>query len=216
MDIKICGITTIDDARAACSLDIQAVGLVFYARSPRYVDEATARSIVRMLPSHIVAVGVFVDRPWSTVLATARTVGLHAVQLHGDEPPEDAARLEEAGLRVIKALFINRAPHLKDYIHYAPSAFLVECAGKQRPGGNALAWDWGQAKGAVGGTPMILAGGLNHDNVQEAFRAAEPSGVDVSSGVESRPGSKDPEKMERFVNAVRRLRPRPVSGGIFS
>lgn len=216
MDIKICGITCMEDARAACTLDIQAVGLVFYPKSPRFVDEATARSLVRALPSHIAAVGVFVDVPWQAVLATARSVGLHAVQLHGHESPEDVARLKDAGLRVIKALFINRAPLVEAHTQYAPSAFLVECAGAQRPGGNALAWDWRQARGAVMGAPMMLAGGLSPENVEDAVRAAEPSGVDVSSGVESRPGRKDPKKMDRFVNAVRRLRPRPLQGGIFS
>ncbi|ROQ93595.1 phosphoribosylanthranilate isomerase [Desulfosoma caldarium] len=216
MDIKICGITCLDDARAASALDIQAVGLVFYPKSPRFVDDATARSIARALSSHIAAVGVFVDVPWEAVLARARSVGLHAVQLHGHESPEDVARLQDAGLRVIKALFINRAPLVEAHVRYAPSAFLVECAGAQRPGGNALAWDWRQARGAVKGAPMILAGGLSPENVEDAVRAAEPSGVDVSSGVESRPGRKDPEKMNRFVNAVRRLRPRLLQGGIFS
>ncbi len=215
MFIKICGITSPEDAQAAASLDIQAVGLVFYPKSPRYVPEPTARDIVRRLPSHILAVGVFVDVPSSAVLATACSLGLHAVQLHGLEPPEDVIRLEAAGLRVIKALFVNRNPSLHDHLNYAPSAFLVECAGTHRPGGNALAWDWGQARGIVQGTPMILAGGLTPENVQEAVRAAEPDGVDVSSGVENQPGRKDPEKMQRFVNAVRRLRPRPMQGGIF-
>lgn len=216
MDIKICGITTVEDAAAAAALDIQAVGLVFYPKSPRFVDEAAARRIVESLPSRIAAVGVFVDTPVSAVLQTARAVGLHAVQLHGSEPPEDICRLRDAGLRVVKALFVNRAPGLDAHTAYAPTAFLVECAGSRRPGGNALAWDWSRARGAIPAVPMILAGGLSPENVRDAVLAADPSGVDVSSGVESRPGRKDPEKMHRFVNAVRRLRPHPSQGGIFS
>lgn len=217
MDIKICGITTPEDALAAASLDIQAVGLVFHPPSPRFVDEAAARRITAVLPPGTAAVGVFVDVPAAAVLATARSVGLHAVQLHGSEPPEDVGRLRDAGLRVVKALFVNRPPGLDAHAAYAPSAFLVECAGTQRPGGNALAWDWALARGAIRTAPVILAGGLNPENVRDAVLAAEPAGVDVSSGVESRPGRKDPDKMHRFVLAVRRIRPRPPQGGgIFS
>ncbi|WP_448381798.1 phosphoribosylanthranilate isomerase [Desulfosoma sp.] len=215
MDIKICGITTAADAAAAAALDIQAVGLVFYPKSPRWVDEDKARRIVESLPPGIAAVGVFVDTPAAAVLATARAVGLHAVQLHGSEPPEDIRRLRDAGLRVVKALFVNRAPGLDAQTAYAPTAFLVECAGAHRPGGNALTWDWARARGAISTAPMILAGGLTPENVRDAVLAADPCGVDVSSGVESRPGRKDPDKMHRFVEAVRRLRPHPPQGGIF-
>lgn len=217
MDIKICGITTPEDALAAAALDIQAVGLVFYPKSPRFVDEAAARRITAVLPPGIAAVGVFVDAPASAVLAAARSVGLHAVQLHGSESPEDVARLRDAGLRVVKALFVNRPPRLDAHGVYAPSAFLVECAGTHRPGGNALVWDWARARGAIRTAPVILAGGLSPENVRDAVLAADPAGVDVSSGVESRPGRKDPDKMHRFVLAVRRIRPRPQhGGGIFS
>lgn len=216
MDIKICGITTVEQARAAAALDIQAVGLVFYPKSPRHVDVSTARRIVSVLPSGMAAVGVFVDVPFPEVLATARAVGLHAVQLHGTESPEDVRRFQDAGLRVLKTLFINRQPGLDAHGAYAPTAFLVECAGSHRPGGNALVWDWARARGAVSTAPVIIAGGLTPENVREAILAADPSGVDVSSGVESRPGQKDPEKMERFVNTVRRLRPRLTKGGIFA
>lgn len=213
MNIKICGITTPEDALAAAALGIQAVGLVFYPKSPRFVDEAAARRITAVLPAGVAAVGVFVDEAVDAVLATARAVGLHGVQLHGTESPEDVSRLLDAGLRVVKALFVNRPPGLDTHTTYAPSAFLVECAGTERPGGNALAWDWAQVRGAIPDVPVILAGGLTPENVRDAILAAEPSGVDVSSGVESRPGRKDPDKMHRFVLAVRRIGPRPRHGG---
>lgn len=216
MEIKICGITRREDARIAASLGVDAVGFVFYPKSPRHVDRETARDLAAALPESVAGVGVFVDEPAERVLEVARFCRLTHVQLHGRETPEEVAALEAQGLRVIKALFINRAPGLDVQERYHPTAFLVECAGVSLPGGNALAWDWASVKDRVRHRPMILAGGLAPGNVAEAARAARPNAVDVSSGVEKRPGEKDAKKMEAFVNAVRRLSPSAAEGRIFS
>ncbi|SHE89664.1 phosphoribosylanthranilate isomerase [Desulfacinum infernum DSM 9756] len=216
MEIKICGITRREDARIAASLGVDAVGFVFYPKSPRHVSRETARDLAAALPESVARVGVFVDETVDRVLETARFCGLTHVQLHGQETPEEVAALEAQGLRVVKALFVNRAPGLDVQDRYRPTAFLVECAGVSLPGGNALAWDWASAKDRVRHRPMILAGGLDPHNVARAVRAAEPAAVDVSSGVERRPGEKDAQKMEAFVNAVRRLSPPAVEGRIFS
>ncbi|SMC26778.1 phosphoribosylanthranilate isomerase [Desulfacinum hydrothermale DSM 13146] len=216
MEIKICGITRREDARFAASLGVDAVGFVFYAKSPRYVDGEAARELAAQLPESVAKVGVFVDEPAERVAEIARLVGLTHVQLHGGESPEEVDILKSEGLGVIKALFVNRAPGLDDQRRYHPAAFLVECAGRSRPGGNALAWDWASVKGRVQHRPFILAGGLDPANVESAVRAARPQAVDVSSGVEARPGVKDARKMEEFVNAVRRMEPSAAQGRIFS
>ncbi len=128
--------------------------------------------------------------------------GLKAVQLHGQEPAELAENLQNEGLLVIKALFMNRAPSLDCAGSFRTSAYLIECAGGPLPGGNALAWDYRAAAGLSVKDPVILAGGINPDNVSRAIREASPDAVDVSSGVESAPGTKDMDKVKRLLEAV--------------
>lgn len=209
--VKICGLTRVDEAVACIEAGADAVGCVFYPPSPRYVTEDQARDIVRALPSLAWVVGVFVDDAYSSIMAIVEKCRLKAVQLHGREPPRLVESLRRQGLTVIKALFHKGMPPISHATLYRPSAFLVECAGGVLPGGNAMAWDWGVARGITNGRPLLLAGGLNPVNVAAAVRQSAPDGVDVSSGVESGPGRKDLEKVKRFIEEIRAI---PPSGEI--
>lgn len=203
IQVKICGLTRPDEAVACAEAGADAVGLVFFPKSPRHVSLDRAREISSALAPAVARVGVFVDFDFGGVKETAEACGLTGVQLHGRETPKMVERLRAQGLVVIKALFANRAPNFAAAVQYAPSAFLAECAGGKLPGGNAMAWDWGTAKALGQSHPLVLAGGLDPDNVGQAIAAAAPAAVDVSSGVEASPGRKDPEKVRRFIDAVR-------------
>jgi phosphoribosylanthranilate isomerase len=128
--------------------------------------------------------------------------GLKAVQLHGQESAQLARDLQKEGLLVIKAIFVNRAPSLEQVGSFGTSAYLIECSGGPLPGGNALAWDYHAIAGFSAKDPVILAGGINPDNVSQAIQHALPDAVDVSSGVESAPGRKDMDKVKRLIEAV--------------
>jgi len=200
--VKICGLTRADEALACAELGADAVGCVFYPRSPRHVSEEQARAVFRSLPTTVCRVGVFVDEPFSKIMQKIERCELKAVQLHGRESPELVDELRQAGILVIKAIFVNGTPSLGMIGSFTASAYLVECAGGALPGGNALAWDWSAAVGVSARQPVILAGGLNPDNISRAIGEALPDAVDVSSGVESSPGRKDIEKVKRLLEAV--------------
>jgi len=203
VQVKVCGLTRVDEAVACAQAGARAVGCVFYAKSPRCVSAATAREIRRALAPEIACVGVFVDEPFEGIMAMAAHTGFTAVQLHGSESPEVGERLRREGLFVIKALFADRAPGLEAASRFPASAFLVECGQGPLPGGNAYAWEWGRAAALGERHPVILAGGLTPENAAQAVRAALPDAVDVSSGVEAGPGRKDIRKVEQFIAAVR-------------
>jgi phosphoribosylanthranilate isomerase len=200
--VKICGLTRADEALACAESGADAIGCVFYPRSPRHVSEEQARTVFRNLPTTVCRVGVFVNEPFSTIMEKVERCELKAVQLHGQESPELVDELRQAGILVIKAIFVNGTPSLQLIGSFATSAYLVECAGGPLPGGNALAWDWSAAAGISERKPVILAGGLNPDNIYQAIREALPDAVDVCSGVESSPGRKDMGKVKKLIEAV--------------
>jgi phosphoribosylanthranilate isomerase len=200
--VKICGLTRAEEALACAELGADAIGCVFYPRSPRHVSDEQARNICRNLPAAIFSVGVFVNEPFATIMKKVERCGLKAVQLHGQESAELAKSLQNEGLLVIKAIFVNRVPSLECVGSFKTSAYLIECAGGPLPGGNALTWDYGAVAGFSGKNAVILAGGINPDNVSRAIREVLPDAVDVSSGVESAPGRKDMDKVKRFLEAV--------------
>jgi indole-3-glycerol phosphate synthase/phosphoribosylanthranilate isomerase len=200
--VKICGLTRADEARACADLGAAAIGLVFYPKSPRHVTEAQACKIVAALPAGVTAVGVFVDADAEAIRKTVRACGLKAVQLHGAESATLVEDLHREGLAVIKALFAEKSPHMEEAARYRASAFLVECGRGPLPGGNALAWNWPAARPVARTAPLILAGGLTPGNVAAAVGSALPDAVDVSSGVESAPGIKDLGKAAAFFKAV--------------
>lgn len=203
VQVKICGITEPEDALVCAAWGADAVGLVFYPKSPRFVTLSRAVQIASVLPGHVARVGVFVNEPYATVMDTSNNCGLSAVQLHGDEPPELVEKLREKGLCVIKCLYANGRPKLASAPEYSASGFLVECSAGVLPGGNAKTWDWSAAREFAERYPAIIAGGLTRQNVAQAIDAARPDAVDVSSGVESSPGRKDTQKVRDFVHAVR-------------
>lgn len=202
VQVKLCGLTRVEEAVACAELGAAAIGCVFYDKSPRCVTPAAARDIRRALPPQVACVGVFVDEPFERIMAVAAETGITAVQLHGTEPPELVQRLRREGLFVIKALFAGREPGLGQAPHYPASALLAECGRGPLPGGNAQAWDWSQAAAVSRHHPLILAGGLTPDNAVQAFRAALPDALDVSSGVEAAPGRKDLGNVARLMAAV--------------
>jgi phosphoribosylanthranilate isomerase len=204
--IKICGLTRVEEAVACASLDVDALGFVFYPKSPRAVTIARVREIAAALPSSVCRIGVFVDESYETIITIARASRLHAVQLHGHESAELVKKLRAAGLTVIKTLFIVREPFLTRARHFPAAKFLVECGAGPLPGGNARAWDFSLLETFGKKNPLILAGGLTIDNVSEAVLSCRPDAVDISSGVEFCPGRKDLKKVKSFIQAVQCMR----------
>lgn len=201
--VKICGITNWTDARRAVEAGAQFLGFNFYRPSPRYIQPAAARRIIRRLPHGIAAVGVFVNEPEANMLAIARRVGLDYLQLHGDEPPEQVARLKRE-IPVIKAVRVRDSfrPRQLDSLSCA-SAILLDGFDVRRHGGTGKTFNWNLARGANGSRRIFLAGGLTPENVAEAIRVARPYAVDVCSGVEARPGRKDPARIVALMWAVK-------------
>ena len=200
--IKICGLTKPEDAAKCIDLGASAIGLVFFKKSPRYLTVNRAQGIIHALPKDATVVGVFANEPFNSIMDIVYSCNISTVQLHGNEPPKFVNDLIKQGLRVIKALYMEGEPSVKKMATYDASAFLVECAEGILPGGNAMAWNWQDAAPLGETHPLILAGGLNADNVGTAIREAMPDMVDVSSGVESAPGKKDMHKVQMFIKAV--------------
>jgi phosphoribosylanthranilate isomerase len=205
VQVKICGLTDEDQAVRCVEMGADAIGLVFFPKSPRNLSEDKARAICRDLPSSVCTVGVFVNEHYDTIMRRVEFCGLRGVQLHGNESPDLVTRLREKGLVVVKALFVNGNPSLGRADQYPASAFLIETAGGPLPGGNALSWNWSAARDLACRMPTVLAGGLNAENVREAIRAAFPDAVDVSSGVEASPGWKDLDRVRLFLSRVREM-----------
>jgi phosphoribosylanthranilate isomerase len=200
-----------EDALAGVNAGVHALGFVFYPKSPRNVSKETAKSIIRQIPGHVATVGVFVNAPFSFIMEQVTHCGLTAVQLHGQENPDLVVQLLKEKITVIKALFGMTFPGFDAAPAYAPSAFLVECGKGALPGGNAMAWDWSSAMAVSRKKPLILAGGLEAENIARAVRLTQPDAVDVSSGVEVAPGIKDGDKIRSFMAAVPVIGPtRPV------
>ncbi len=201
--VKICGITNWVDARRAVAEGAELLGFNFYAGSPRYVEPAKAKRIVSRLPKRISVVGVFVNESEQTMLEIARTVGLDALQLHGDETPAMVARLKRS-FPVIKAIRVKQSLAVGQLQTYkAATALLLDGFDTHRRGGTGKTFDWEIARRAKKYGRVFLAGGLTPENVGEAIRAARPYAVDVCSGVEARPGKKDPARVKNLMRAAK-------------
>lgn len=196
--VKICGITSPEDAGIAVDAGADAIGLIFWPGSARAVDVPTAQAIVRALPAFVWPVGVFVDAAPDHVRDVADAVGLSAVQLHGDEQVPDWARFPRP---VLKALRVER--YATSRWKTARAAILVDAMDAVSHGGSGRTVDWSAARGIAASRPLVLAGGLTPENVGEAIAAVRPWGVDVASGVERAPGVKDPHRVRAFLEAVR-------------
>ena len=194
--VKICGITNLEDARHAADCGADALGFVFYPGSPRFVNPETARRIIADLPPLVTTVGLFVNEPPARIRETAEFCGLSTVQLHGDEEPDQCSY---PPYRVIKALRLQGTMAEETFASYQVSALLLDAYVSNQFGGTGQRCDWAQAADVAARHRIILAGGLSPENVAEAVRQVHPYGVDVSSGVEQRPGQKDPEKVAQFI-----------------
>ena len=200
--VKICGLTRVDEAIQCAELGADAIGLVFFEKSPRKVTIDQAKEISLSLPENISTIGVFVNKPFGYIMERVEKCSLNAVQLHGMEGPDLVNQLIEKDLIVIKCLYLDSEPFLKDVSEYNATGYLVECAKGILPGGNALSWDWARAKDFGKKHPFILAGGLILENVSRAIYKSLPDAVDISSGVEKGPGRKDILKIKAFIKAV--------------
>lgn len=193
--MKVCGITTRDDALAAVDAGAAGLGFNFYPRSPRYVTPAVAGEIIARLPPSVCSVGVFVDETREAVAAIAREVGLQALQFHGAEPPELCQGWSE---KVVKAIRVRDRDAVTQARAYRVDFILADAYVEGQLGGTgtrvAVEWLEGFER-----RRLILAGGLTADNVAAAVRAVRPFAVDVASGVEAAPGRKDWNLMRRFI-----------------
>jgi phosphoribosylanthranilate isomerase len=201
--VKICGITSAEDALLAVEAGADAVGLVFWPGSPRHVDTATARRISGALPASVVRVGVFVDAPVDDMARAAEEACLDLLQLHGNEPPEALRSLPR---RAWKAVRVGWDFAVADALRYEGHAagILLDSRAEGPPGGTGKTFDWTLAREVrKGASFLVLAGGLDPENVATAIALVRPDGIDVSSGVEMSPGRKDPARMRAFVAAAR-------------
>jgi phosphoribosylanthranilate isomerase len=192
-----------EEAEACVRLGADAIGCVFFAQSPRHVSRNQAREICAAVGDSAEVVGVFVNQAPEKIMEIVDACGLTGAQLHGTESRDEVTLLMNSGVLVIKALFAERAPYIKDAGRYNADGILVECGKGRLPGGNAETWDWRQARDLDAKSPLILAGGLNPENIGEAIRLALPDAVDVSSGVEASPGKKDLNKVKALITSVR-------------
>ncbi|WP_212630348.1 phosphoribosylanthranilate isomerase [Pseudomonas sp. KB-10] len=198
---KICGITRVQDALAAVEAGADAIGLVFYAKSPRAVSVEQAAAIVQALPPFVTCVGLFVNMPRDDVQAVLQRVPLDLLQFHGDESPVDC---EGYGRPYIKALRVRPGEDLAATmaLYAGARGILLDTFVEGVPGGTGAAFDWSLVPPDVA-KPIILAGGLEASNVAAAIRQVRPYAVDVSGGVEASKGIKDADKIRAFVQAVR-------------
>lgn len=203
--IKVCGITNPDDALRAVEAGVDAIGLVFFSKSPRAISSIQASEITKQLPPMVSSVGVFVNETIEKICKIRDECSLNILQLHGEESPELCQVLNvKTNIKMIKAFRIQ--PHfvLDIFSQYETDAWLLDAFSPNIRGGSGVVFDWnGIAKLRPFRRPIIIAGGLHPDNVAACIRATSPYGLDVSSGVEASPGKKDFVKMRDFVQAAR-------------
>ena len=201
--VKICGVTTIEDALLAADLGASAIGIVLWPDSQRHVERAKAKEIVAALPPFISAVGVFVNQV-DEAEEIARDIGLSAVQFHGDEAP---GTYRAFPIRVIKAVTVRDASAREEAAAVPPAVtVLLDAHDRVRRGGTGRVVDWEIAAMIARERPVILSGGLTAGNVADAIATVQPCAIDVSSGVESRPGRKDPAKLRALYAALETLK----------
>ena len=201
VNVKICGLTSVSDGLAAAAAGADMIGLMFFESSPRHVPWATAIAIARALPPHVAKVGVFVNASAEEVRRAITECGVSLLQFHGDEPPEFCTQF---GVMSLKAFRIRDAASLLALPRYPTDAWLLDAFSPAARGGTGEKFNWDLAVEAKKlGRPIFLAGGLTPETVAEAVRRVQPFAVDVSSGVESAPGKKDPAKVRAFVAAAK-------------
>lgn len=201
--VKICGITNLEDAKAALDSGADALGFVFYQKSPRYIAPQKARAIIKQLPQGAIKVGVFVNSQEKTIKDIAKLCGLGILQFHGNESWQFCAKFK--GYKVIKAFRIKDKPDLRKISRYKTFAYLFDTFVKSQTGGTGKKFNWKLIKHAISNIkrPFFLSGGLTAENVKEAIKYLRPDWVDVSSSAEIRPGKKDRRKVKKFLKAAK-------------
>ena len=199
--VKICGITSAPDGLAAAEAGADALGFVFFEKSPRHIALEAASTIARALPPHIVKVGLFVNAAEEEVVRAIAACGLNLLQFHGDEPPDYCTQF---GLMSMKAFRVKDAASLQALPNYPTDAWLLDTYSPEQYGGTGETFNWELAAEAQRwGRPIFLAGGLTPENVAAAVRQGRPYAVNVSSGVEAAPGKKDIAKVRAFIQAAK-------------
>ena len=197
--VKICGITSYEDARIAVNYGASAIGMIFYEGSPRYIDPEKVEEWISAIPEKIKKVGVFVNEKRKNIKTIVEKLNLDYIQLHGDESPEYCDKMIRP---VIKAFHVGADFDPDVLRNFQAHAFLFDTYQKGKPGGTGRSFDWGLISDLKTDTPIILSGGLNSDNINEGIEIVQPSAVDVNSGVESKPGIKDKVKVEKLFNTI--------------
>lgn len=203
--VKICGITNLKDALLSVKFGADALGFNFYAKSPRYIEPQSAREIINELPENVLKVGVFVNEDIDTIVDTAETAGLDAIQLHGEETPDFAKDLvTRTGLEIIKAFRVSPDFDREQVLEYNVDAILLDAYSPKEHGGTGKTFDWRQYKKFYESIPKLyLAGGLSHENVIFPISLIQPYAVDACSNLEKAPGVKDENKLINFISTVK-------------
>ena len=202
--VKICGITNPVDAQAAVLAGADALGFIFYSKSPRYIEAKIAKQIISDLPPFILPVGVFVNEEPSRVREIVDLCGLALAQIHGDESPAYCESLQRPVLRAVRLRDRGSFLAIAEFKGRAGvKGFVVDAYSESEYGGTGKTTDWSLAAEAAKAAPILLAGGLLPETVGKAIQEVKPYGVDVSSGVESSPGKKDHEKIQAFIKAAK-------------
>jgi len=213
MEIKICGITNLKDAISVCKSGADAIGFIFYRKSQRYISPETARDIIKKLPQDLCKVGVFVNHDPSDVKNIFSLCGLTMIQLHGNESPEYCRQFDSDTL--IKAISFRTQKDLYKLPDFPVRAILCDASEPGYYGGTGKTSDWDLAAKVKKTQPLILAGGLNVSNINEAIMTVSPHAVDVNSGVEISPGRKDPVKIYNMIETIRTIA-KNFPGQVFS
>jgi phosphoribosylanthranilate isomerase len=201
--IKICGITNLEDAVKSVQAGCDALGFVFYRKSPRYIEPERAREIIKQLPAHIIKMGVFANAREKDVKRIAKICKLDVLQFHGNESPEFCSRFRNR--RIIKAFRIKEGLDSQSLLRYKPFAYLFDTFVESKLGGTGKKFDWRLIRHICDiKQPIFLSGGLTEDNVKEAIECARPDWVDVSSSLEASPGKKDHKKVRSFIKIAKR------------
>ena len=201
--IKICAITNLEDTLNSVKAGCNALGFVFYRKSPRYITPDEARQIIKHIPAHILKIGVFVNAKEKTIKYTAKLCNLDMLQFHGNESPEFCQKFKS--YKIIKAFRVKDKIELKNLLNYKTFAYLFDTFVKSKVGGTGKKFNWALVRHFSGfRKPIFLSGGLNVKNVTEAIKQVRPDWLDVSTSVEIKPGKKDYNKVKEFIEIVRK------------
>lgn len=196
--VKICGITNLEDAQQAVNSGCDALGFVFYRKSPRYIRPVKAKEIIEQLPKSVIKIGVFVNSNEKAIKTIAKFCKLDALQFHGKESPDFCAKFK--GYKIIKAFRVKHKVNTAALLKYKPFAYLFDTFVESRSGGTGKKFDWRMIRHVDGlKRPVFLSGGLTARNIKDAIKTVNPQWVDVSTSLEAAPGKKDHKKVRQFI-----------------